>query len=86
MNNSALASSLAQNCTDKFREGDYLTSYNIFVWTLSGLIIVANILLITVILKSSGLRNQVTICNNFQIQVIKLGMLDGFKTVLDLTK
>ena len=51
--------SLPQNCTGKYNDSDYLTSYTVFVWVLSGLIILANVLLITVILKSAGLRNQV---------------------------
>ena len=42
------------------KEDVYLNGYNIFVWTLSGLIIIANVLLITIILKSKGLRTQVT--------------------------
>ena len=47
------------NCTDTYKEDHYLTGYTIFVWTLSALIIIANVLLIAVIRKSPGLRIQV---------------------------
>ena len=56
-----LATIQAKSCIGK---GDYLTSYTVFVWILSGLIILANILLIVVILKSKGLRSQV-ICFSY---------------------
>ena len=59
-----MATSQAKNCIGK---GDYLTSYTVFVWILSGLIILANVLLIIVILKSKGLRSQVRILPLFVI-------------------
>ena len=48
-------------CPGKYNENDstYLTGYTVFVWILSCLIILANVLLIIVILKSKGLRSQV---------------------------
>jgi len=70
--------SLPQNCTGKYNDSDYLTSYTVFVWVLSGLIILANVLLITVILKSAGLRNQ-----RFNLIMISLACTDllvGFIT------
>ena len=54
-----ISSSLWVNCTDKYKEDEYLDGYTIFVLALSCLIIIANVLLITVILKSPGLRTQV---------------------------
>ena len=62
-----LAPIQAKSCIGK---GDYLTSYNVFVWILSGLIILANVLLIIVILKSKGLRSQVMIFNFFRLEII----------------
>ena len=47
------------NIPIKCKEGDYWGAYNIFVWILSILIILANVLLIFIILKSTGLRRQV---------------------------
>jgi len=60
------------------KEDVYLNGYNIFVWTLSGLIIIANVLLITIILKSKGLRTQ-----RFNLIMISLACTDllvGFVT------
>ena len=56
------------NCSDnnthmQYRESDYLTLYNVVVLVLAFLIIIANILLILIILKSPALRSQVTINN-----------------------
>merc|ERR1712179_628108 len=65
-----MATSQAKNCTGK---GDYLTSYTVFVWILSGLIILANVLLIIVILKSKGLRSQ-----RFNLIMISLACTDLF--------
>lgn len=60
------------------KEDVYLNGYNIFVWTLSGLIIIANVLLISIILKSKGLRTQ-----RFNLIMISLACTDllvGFVT------
>ena len=62
-----LAPIQAKSCIGK---GDYLTSYTVFVWILSGLIILANVLLIIVILKSKGLRSQVIIFHIFLKTII----------------
>jgi len=80
-----LAPSVDQNCSAlqdsiarEFNTKDYLTSYTVFVWILSGLIILANVLLITVILKSTGLRTQ-----RFNLIMISLACTDllvGFFT------
>ena len=56
------------NCSDnsthmQYIESDYLTPYNVVVLVLAFLIILANILLILIILKSPALRSQVTINN-----------------------
>ena len=59
MNSSALEKNIAMNCTDVYREDTYLTGYTIFELTLSVLIIIANVLLITIILKTKALRTQV---------------------------
>ena len=56
MNTSAIESF---NCTAKNYKSEFLTGYNVFVWILSGLIILANVLLIIVILNSTDLRSQV---------------------------
>ena len=43
----------------QYNDGEYLTPYTIFVLTLACLIIIANVLLILIILKSPALRKQV---------------------------
>jgi len=58
-------------CTDKYKTDNYLDAYNIFVWTLCVLIIIANVLLIFIILKSSGLRSQ-----RFNLIMISLACTD----------
>eukprot|EP00092_Neocalanus_flemingeri_P077557 GFUD01096347.1.p1 GENE.GFUD01096347.1~~GFUD01096347.1.p1 ORF type:complete len:336 (-),score=66.48 GFUD01096347.1:205-1170(-) len=63
------SSSLDINCTNS--EDPYLTGYNIFSWTLSALIIISNVLLISVILKSPVLRT-----TRFNMIMISLGCTD----------
>eukprot|EP00092_Neocalanus_flemingeri_P096873 GFUD01123349.1.p1 GENE.GFUD01123349.1~~GFUD01123349.1.p1 ORF type:complete len:344 (+),score=82.16 GFUD01123349.1:73-1104(+) len=64
------SSNLTLTCTGA-REDEYLTGYTIFVWTLACLIIIANVLLITVILRSPGLRTQ-----RFNLIMISLACTD----------
>eukprot|EP00092_Neocalanus_flemingeri_P024395 GFUD01026451.1.p1 GENE.GFUD01026451.1~~GFUD01026451.1.p1 ORF type:complete len:346 (+),score=90.25 GFUD01026451.1:73-1110(+) len=64
------SSSLTLTCTGA-RQDEYLTGYTIFVWTLACLIIIANVLLITVILRSPGLRTQ-----RFNLIMISLACTD----------
>jgi len=64
-------SALQDNIAREYSKKDYLTGYTVFVLILSGLIILANVLLIAVILTSTGLRNQ-----RFNLIMISLACTD----------
>jgi len=55
----------------QYRESDYLTPYNVVVLVLAFLIIIANILLVFIILKSPALRSQ-----RFNLIMISLACTD----------